>query len=129
MTSPDLLSLIDQLGEASMEARSLLADIRTATKDLRQAVKESAEERERLSVAVKQAIAEDINEEVRVQIEALGEQTRKQMDAAAAKVGREFDKLANILMTGDDRGRPADGFDLRRLAEAERLRRAAGGAP
>lgn len=123
----DMPGLIDRLGEASMEARRLLADIRTATKELRAAVKQSTEERERLATAVKDAVAADIREEVRVQIEALGAETERQMRLSVEKVSREFDKLANILMTGHDRGRPDDGFNLRNLAEAERQRRIARG--
>jgi DNA anti-recombination protein RmuC len=125
--SPDMPDLIDRLVAAAVECRELLADVRTATKDLRAAVKEVREERERLAAAVRDAVGAEIDEQVRVQLEALGELTRKQMDASVDKVSREFDKLANILMTGHDKGRPDDGFNLADLAEAERLRRIARG--
>lgn len=125
--TPDMPDLIDRLGAAAMKCRELLVDVRSASRELRAAVRESQQERERLAVAVRDAVGAEIDEQVRVQLDALGELTRKQMDASVDKVSREFDKLANILMTGHDRGRPDDGFNLKDLAESERLRRLARG--
>lgn len=119
----DMPNLIDRLGEASLTARGLLADIRTATKDLRATLRDAQDERARLADLIKETVAAEIHAEVATQLEALGEKTRQAMDDATAKVGREFDKLANILMTGDDHGRGESLLDL----AAEQARRRAGG--
>lgn len=126
--APDMPDLIDRLGAAAMECRELLADVRSATRDLREAVKESRKERERLATAVKDAAAAEIDQAVAAGLEELGETTRKAMDDSVAKVGAEFDKLARLFLTGHEKGRPdAGGLNLRELAEAQRLRRLARG--
>lgn len=130
MAAPDMPALIDQLGAASLEARQLLADIRGATRDLRNAIRDAQAEREQLADLIKRTVADDIQAEVSTQLAKLGEQTQAAMAAATAKVGREFDRLTNIMMTGDDYARPAKGaLDLRELAREQHQRRTLGGAP
>lgn len=125
MTTPDLPDLIDRLGAASLEARELLADVRSTTRELRTEIRNAAAERERITDLIKKAVAADIEAEVKTQLSALGELTRKAMDDAVAKVGREFDKLTNIMMTGDDYGRGTRLPDL--VAEQARRKTLGGG--
>ncbi len=98
MTSgQEWVSLIDQLGAASMEAREVITELRSELKEARRVQREFHQEVERaLAVAVDERIAA----EVAKGLDAYGETLRKAMSDAVDKVGREFDKLAKIYIEG-----------------------------
>lgn len=84
------------------ELRELIREAHGATRDLRAAIRDAR--------AVAPAIvSEHLDAEVKRAVDKLGETTEKAMDASVAKVNREFDRLADILMgrTGPDRKRRA----------------------
>jgi signal transduction histidine kinase len=110
----DLRPLIDELGAAATNVRQLLGDVRAATRDLRQTIKDAEQAKAEITKAVETAVAANIEAEVRTQIEDLKATTSKAMDDATTKVFREFDKLTNLLTTGNRRGR-TQGLDLRNL--------------
>jgi single-stranded DNA-specific DHH superfamily exonuclease len=118
--TPNMRTLIDELGAAALECRQLLADVRTASKDLRSAVREARETQASLAKAVEEMVDADIDEAVKAGLARYEKNVHAAMDAAVAKVTSEFDKLGNILLTGDPRARSHDGFDIRKLRRVER---------
>lgn len=112
---PDMRSLIDELGAAALDCRELLADVRTATKDLRLAVREAQEARDELAEAVHKMVGDDVEEAVRAHVEKLGTATKVAMDDAVERVSEKFVELTNLMMTGARRA-GAGGLDLRQLA-------------
>lgn len=118
----DMPALIEQLATKAIECRELLGDVRSATKGLRNAERDANEARAKLATAVEEMVDQDIGGRIRDGLAEYEETLQKAIDDAVEKVGKEFEKLMNIYMTGDNRGRPPDGRDLQRLME-ERGRR------
>lgn len=114
MAGADMPSLIDQLSAKAAECRELLGDLRSAQRSLREDVRAAEEARKKLNVAVSEMVEADPSAEVRRQLEKLGKTTREAMDKSVAKVQDEFERLTNIMMTGDPQGR-SGGFDLRNV--------------
>lgn len=92
------------LETAAASARELLAEVRGTLKDLKAARREMEEY---LRTEVSALIKEELAHQVQMHVGALGEETRKAMDRAVAKVGREFDRLESVFLgTEKGGGRP-----------------------
>lgn len=97
----------ERLERAIEDARELLRDINSASKDLRRTLRET---RDLLATD----IAARLEGEVRDQLDKLGETTEKQMRISVEKVIGEFDKLGAILL-GVDRAEPLEDM-VRKVA-------------
>ena len=100
---------VEQLTEASVEARQALHELLAGVKEARKVIKE-------LEEVIQRNVGEEVNtaigNAVHTQLEEMGKATRQAMDDSVAKVQKEFDKLTNIMMTGNTRGRTSDGFNI-----------------
>lgn len=106
--------MVERLTEAAVEARAALRDLYAGIKEARKVLKDMDGAVEKL---VKEDVEAVIQEQVHTQLEEIGKATKRAMDDSVAKVQREFDKLTNIMMTGDTKGKADDGLDLRNLIE------------
>lgn len=109
-------SLIDRLGAAALDGKQVVRDLHAAVKDARAVLKEIATERERVETMVKRAVVDEIDEAVKDQIDQLGKETRKAMDASVDKVLHEFEKLERSIFLGGVKRPDSNTFDLRKLA-------------
>lgn len=112
-TQSDWNSLVDQLGDASQQARDTLAEVRSELKEARRVIRELKQERD---VEVKKAVDEQIEAAVKRGLEEYQGTVKKAMDNAVRHVQTEFEKLFNTYMTGRPSGHGHDG-DLRDLVE------------
>lgn len=112
-------TLARQLAEATTAAREALSDLRSELKETRRVLREVRRERGDVEVMVRRTVDDEVGELVHEQVEALGEKTRQAMDEAVARVERKFAELENLMMTGNRRGRPSTGFDLRSFIEEQ----------
>lgn len=110
----DRTAELAQLREATREAHEALKDLRTERRAIEQLIA-GVEGR------VRRAVADLIEAQVAEQIAALGKVTEKAMRDSVAKVGREFDRLAAIYVGRDD-----DGQTLEELTRQAVARREAG---
>jgi hypothetical protein len=102
-----------QLNDATALARELLADVRSATKDLQHAIKAAQQERERLAATVDEAIAADINAAVQRELEEVSRVVNEKREWMLRQVTREFDRYINLLTTGREDGKTDPGRNLR----------------
>jgi len=102
MTQGDWDSTIDRLATATQDAREVIAEAHGATRDLRQAL---AEARDLLARTVPDAVAAEVDAQVKsfvcTAVQGLSADTRAAMDAAVAKVGREFTRLERLYLGTD----------------------------
>lgn len=103
-------TFVDQLAAASVEAKEVLAELRSEVAEARRQRKALGNAINAAKESVSKTIAEDIKGECSRQLGELGTETRKAIDQATAKIMREFDGLFKTLMTGNKQGR---GLDLR----------------
>lgn len=85
MTAPDRQA---QLDATLAEARQLLAELRSEVKEARRVMRDVRRD------ATEGAVRKTLEEAVQRGLEDYGDTIRNAMDAAVARVGREFDKLA-----------------------------------
>ena len=110
----DQKDFVDQLTEASMEARQALRELMSGIKEARKLIKELTNAVEEVA---KKNVEEIVSKHIKIQMDTLGEATRHAMDDSVDKVSKEFDRLANLLMTGDTKGKSKDGFNIRDYVE------------
>jgi hypothetical protein len=114
------LGTAELLGKKIEAAGVAAAKVAAATRELRETIAE-AHEREkslkaledRVGALVSTAVGALIENEVTVQVDALGRQTEDAMRKSVAKVGTEFGKLERVFLGEEADGRPS----LRDLAE------------
>jgi|SRR5580765_3907359 len=111
---------VDQLTEASVEARTLLRDLYIAMKEARKVLKELNVSIERMATTEVRPIVEHAMQH---QLDQLGVATHQAMEDSVEKVKHEFDKLANLFITGTPDGRSEDGFTLETFAEEIAVRK------
>lgn len=87
------------------ECRELLAEVRGATKDLRQA---TAEAKRVLAEVLPDAVDELIKVRVVTELDKLAPQTKKAIEVAETEIFKRFDVLMNLLMSGSPTGVPKD---------------------
>jgi hypothetical protein len=105
---------VDQLTEASVEARAVLRDLYISMKEARKVLKEINQSIEKkIDLDVKTIVEQAMSKH----LEALSISTQQAMRDSIEKVSREFDKLANIFITGSADGKPEDGFTLETFAQ------------
>lgn len=97
-------TMADELRELIREARAALKDLRAERREIERYMQTAAQER--VAAAVGQAVAKGLK--------AYEAVIREAMDKAVAKVGKEFRKLENLYLTGDERGRGDHLGDLAR---------------
>lgn len=102
MTQGDWDSTIDRLAAATSDAREVIAEAHGVTRDLRQAL---AGARELLAATVPGAVAAEVDAQVKPvvadAVKGLAADTRAAMDAAVAKIGREFTRLERLYLGTD----------------------------
>lgn len=124
---------IAALEAAAEAAREETRAAHEATKALRQAERDAraaaAEIRALLAVDLKELVDEALSEHVRTGLASYAESLRDATEAGHAHVIAEFEKLKNILLTGQEDGRGEHVFDaahrtgdLRVAGWKERLR-------
>jgi hypothetical protein len=113
MSEPAEERLLRQLNDATTVARSLLADIRSATRDLRHAIKDAREERLRLATTVEDAIGADIDAAVTRELDEVARVVNEKREWMVDQVTREFDRLINVLTTGREDAKTIPARDLR----------------
>jgi len=91
---------IAALRAATREAHEVLKDLRTERRAVEQLVAG-------IEGRVQRAVGNRIEREVADQVAKLADETDKAMRASVAKVGREFDKLAELYTGGDGPDRPS----------------------
>jgi F0F1-type ATP synthase membrane subunit b/b' len=116
MTAERIPTLVDQLAAAAVDARQALAELRSEQRETRKLLREIAEERQAVQLMVRSAVTAEIDETVRDGLADLEQTMAKTRDQAIDRINAQFDRLANILLTGNARGR-TDKLDLRRLIE------------
>lgn len=94
-TTDDLAAL----REATRQAHEVLTDLRRERRAVEQLVAG-------IEGRVQRAVKDLIETAVEMQVGELGKATERAMDAAVAKVGREFDRLERIFTGRDDLKRP-----------------------
>lgn len=104
--------LVDELVEASRVARSLLTELRSDMKDMRTLLKQYRAIRDEMATVIADVIRASIQAEVDKQVTELGTATEKAMAEAVTRVNSEFDKLANLMLSGDPKGRGTPMIDL-----------------
>lgn len=107
--------VVEELSALLPEARGVLGDIARERRALEQLL---ADARDGVTAAAAAKVDEVVEAEVARAVSELGEETRKAMDKSVDKVFAEFDRLANLIMTGDDRGRGEHLLDLVAQARA-----------
>lgn len=95
---------IDALVAATNAARHVISQAHEATRDLRQVVVEA---RTLIRTETEGRVREALKAEVAGQVEQLGAVTQEAMDAAVAKVGREFRRIERIYLGLEDDGKPS----------------------
>jgi hypothetical protein len=116
MTAERIPTLVDQLTAAAVDARQALAALRSEQRETRKILREIAEERQAVQAMVRRTVEDEIAAAVRVGLEGVTDDMVKARDQAVDRINAQFDRLANILLTGNARGR-TDKLDLRRLIE------------
>ena len=95
----------DELKAATDNALKLLADVRGATKDLRQAMKEH---RETIPMIVREELAREVEKELNV----LKDEPKAATAKAVAGVFKRFDELTDLLMKGTRADRRQGKLDI-----------------
>jgi chorismate mutase len=121
MSEPTEERLLRQLNDATTVARELLTDIRSATKDLRHAIKHARQERERVAATVEDAVGADIDAAVKRELDEVARVVNEKRQWMVDQVTREFDRLINVLTTGREDGRTVPARDLRSVVRLPSL--------
>lgn len=98
----EAVATVEQLRVLTREAHAALKDAKRARRDLDAAVKAA---RDAATAAARTAIGEVVEAEVARALAELGEETRTAMDESVAKIQAEFDRIANLFLTGHRDGR------------------------
>lgn len=112
-------------GEAESELEILIREAHAAMRDLRSMMKEAREAEVRVRDLVAAEVSKDVAEEVREQLEKLGETINVAMRKAVAKVDGEFQRLSNLYIYGQE----VPHSDRASLGDLLLQHRAKGGAP
>lgn len=110
---------IDALVAATNAARHVISQAHEATRDLRQVVVEA---RTLIRTETEGRVREELQAAVADQVAALGETTKEAMDAAVARVGREFSRLERLYLGLEDDGKPSIEGLVRRSAANRKAR-------
>lgn len=107
-------TFVDQLAAASTEAKEVLRDIRFERAQLEKERKALDKAFTDAKANVETWVVDTINTAVSEGLAEMGKETKAAMDRSVDKVGREFDKLCNLLLRGVERPgmKGDDGFDI-----------------
>ena len=107
----------EQLKEMITEGHQLLKDIKTERRALEELLKE-------IPNLIEKHVGDKIDRAVRLGLEQFSQSAQKAMRESVKKVSNEFQKLQNLLLTGDEegKGRPLDQIVRRRLAAEQQER-------
>jgi len=103
---------IDALIAATGEARDTIRRAHEATRDLRQVVTEA---RTLIRTETETRVHEELKAAAREAVRILDEETKRAMDAAVAKVGREFPRLERLFLGLENDGKPSVETLIRRV--------------
>ena len=102
--APDPVPAVADLREAIREAHGVIKDMRTERRAI-----------EALLDGIPARVDARIEHQLVADLEVLGRRTKQAMDASVARVNREFDRLADILMGRDPESRAAGRAPLDEL--------------
>lgn len=122
----DAQDFVERLTNVCKEAKQLLSEIRSEEKEMRRLIHLARQTAELMDDALATLAKKRIREEVELQLVEFGEQTKQAMQASVQHVNEQFDRLANILMTGNSRGRPDIAATVSRINKARKEKEDAG---
>lgn len=107
----DFQTLIDRLGEASLEAKQLVSELHGATKDARQAIRELQQARIEHQLWIKGVMAEELGEMVKAEIASVNNTVINTKKEIEEKLFQTFEDLSNTLIYGNKQGRGPSIFE------------------
>ena len=112
----DWQTLVDQLAATAQDAKETISELRSELKEARKVIREMKAERDEMFA---KSVDERLEKAVQDGLKEYGDTISNAMREAVDHVDDTFQKLANVLMTGVESGKPKDGWDLRKVARRE----------